>query len=119
TAGVRPSSVPLPAGIQSMFRLVLGTPDLGGAGRNRHSSSSMGSEAKVMARVAPPSSSRDQHQGPRHGGRWSWFPAKTVTRIVLVGVLISAAVAAVYLWPASQPQRPAVSVTPTVRRGDW
>src|SRR6476661_10863818 len=72
-----------------------------------------------MARVAPPSPSRDQHQGPRHGRRWSWFPAKTATRIVLVGVLISAAVAAAYLWSASQPQRPAVSVKPTGVRGDW
>jgi beta-glucanase (GH16 family) len=72
-----------------------------------------------MARVAPPSPSRDQHQGPRHGRRWSWFPAKTATRIVLVSVLISAAVAAAYLWSASQPQRPAVSVKPTGVRGDW
>jgi beta-glucanase (GH16 family) len=79
-----------------------------------------------MARAAPPRPSKGQHQEPRRGGRWSWLPAKTVTRIVLVGVLISAAVAAVYLWsarqperPASQPQRAAVSVKPTGVRGDW
>ena len=79
-----------------------------------------------MARVAPPSPSRGQHEGPRGGGRWSWFPAKTVTRIVLVSVLIGAAVAAVYLWSASQPGRSAsqpgrsaVAVKPTGVRGDW
>ena len=79
-----------------------------------------------MARVAPPSPSRRQHQGPRRGGRWSWFPANSAARIVVIGVLIGAAVAAVYLpsasqpeRSASQPERPAVNVKPTGVRGDW
>ena len=72
-----------------------------------------------MTRVAPPSPSRGQHQGSRRGGRRSWFPGKTVTGIVLVSVLICAAVAAVYMQSASQPERSAVSVKPTGVRGDW
>ena len=79
-----------------------------------------------MARVAPPSPSRGQHQGPRRGGRWSWVPANTVTRIVVISVLIGAAVAAVYLPLASQPDRSAsqpepsaVGAKPTGVGGDW
>jgi beta-glucanase (GH16 family) len=72
-----------------------------------------------MTRVAPPSPARGQHQGPRRGGRRSWFPGKTVTGIVLVSVLICAAVVAVYLQSAHQPGRSAVNFKPTGVGGDW
>jgi beta-glucanase (GH16 family) len=72
-----------------------------------------------MARMTPPSRSQGQHQGPRRGGRWSWFPSKTVTRIIVLSVLIGAAVAAVYLRSASHPERTAFPVQPTGVRGDW
>ena len=66
-----------------------------------------------MTRVAPPSPSRGQHQGPRRGGRWSWVPANTVTRIVVISVLIGAAVAAVYFPLASQHDQSASQPEPS------